>query len=482
MLLNHTHLVNMLDNSNYREKYIRRGKLQDANSLFINIFPFTTNLSACAINKNNGVQGIVGEFYRIIKKEQTAPIEDKEKARQKIKAYAEECFSNKEKIDVFLNIAEDILFPNGKLNPINRSFLKYIPLSEVGKFRSGETKYAQYLRSMLLDDISGEEYLNAPTEDLFSILISNAFNDGNRQKKDLDRYYILPFIKRNFTEDFIWLRNQDDKVFSKYIHTFLYYYLVNSFIQTSLHIDASMYDVCSKQESTVPIYYLLDEEKTGTKRKAITEGWQGKLGDKLRNLFGKVQAIDLVNSLLPEAKGLFSDVLDYLNTVYEESDQKGEALNICIALLNEYQSDKVKLLNERQGESIKIDSETDYYKLIDSFKCFLEELILVCCKLQAKEYVRYASNIENLLRIRILKPRGRAGSVLTLDNELLIFLIGMVTKCERCRLDLMYHKLQERGIYFDIESKNQIQKLLSKLNILEKKSDSGEAQYVKITL
>ena len=89
----------------------------------------------------------------------------------------------------------------------------------------------------------------------------------------------------------------------------------------------------------------------------------------------------------------------------------------------------------------------------------------------------------NLLKIRFLQTRrGRGNTVLVLDSEMLVFLIAMITKEEKCKLKDMYKMFRSYGINFDLNTRTAIENILLKLNILERRSDSGEAQYVNIVL
>ena len=46
-------------------------------------------------------------------------------------------------------------------------------------------------------------------------------------------------------------------------------------------------------------------------------------------------------------------------------------------------------------------------------------------------------------------------------------------------LKQLFIEYEKRGVYFDRYSRESIVELLNKLNLIEKKSDSGDAQYVK---
>ena len=50
---------------------------------------------------------------------------------------------------------------------------------------------------------------------------------------------------------------------------------------------------------------------------------------------------------------------------------------------------------------------------------------------------------------------------------------------EKIRLNDLYKEYEFRGIYLDNSSKEYLQEFFTKLNLIDKKSDSGDAQYVK---
>ena len=52
----------------------------------------------------------------------------------------------------------------------------------------------------------------------------------------------------------------------------------------------------------------------------------------------------------------------------------------------------------------------------------------------------------------------------------------------KLKLSVLFDEFEKRGIFFDRDSKIKIVQLYEKLNLLEKKSDSGDAQYVRSVL
>ena len=70
---------------------------------------------------------------------------------------------------------------------------------------------------------------------------------------------------------------------------------------------------------------------------------------------------------------------------------------------------------------------------------------------------------------------------MTEDDIILITKICINNK-GRMKLNKLFDEFELRGIFFDRNSKAKIVLLYEKLNLLEKKSDSGDAQYVRSVL
>ena len=67
-----------------------------------------------------------------------------------------------------------------------------------------------------------------------------------------------------------------------------------------------------------------------------------------------------------------------------------------------------------------------------------------------------------------------------MTEERLIFLTKLAIKDnDQMSLNDVFQQFKNRGVYFDSSSKEEIIKFYSKLNLIDKKSDSGDAQYVK---
>ena len=82
------------------------------------------------------------------------------------------------------------------------------------------------------------------------------------------------------------------------------------------------------------------------------------------------------------------------------------------------------------------------------------------------------------------KRRGTLGYTLGVDENYIIMFTQIILRANKgkIKLSFLYDEFERRGLLFDRESRKKIAELLEKMNLLEKRSDSGDTQYVKSIL
>ena len=466
----------------YNEHYHQSGKFIDNWQEGIKLLPFNST-PASAYDKKCGLHGTTGEFFRLWDNDGAMPIENFEKSAVKpVTDYlANQKQMPNEQISEFVRMMRDILFINGNLNITDSAFLKYLPLvpnderfstKDRKKYNDGQRKLANYLYSMLSDELQNSGH--SDTSNLFSKILKEALNPfgGTTDEVKKRNYIVLPYIKKSFEGDLNWMLEQEESVKVKYLHLLLHFYACYAVTQAIVRITAK--DKL-KEDIPVPFYFILNSERASVNHDAVVRGWPYQIPkSSLDKLYGKSQALDILNSVLGGNVGFYNSIYEKLNETDFEDNRE-----LCNELLSRYQEEKRAVFNRRTSESGSIEEiEID----VHSYEEFISTLEHLCIGLQSPSYIsRMRKKVIDLLSVRFLQSR-RGNFVLVLDNEMLTFLIALSTKSKKTKLEELYKLFNRYGIYFNRGSRLAIEEYLLKLNLLDRKSDSGEAQYVTVIL
>lgn len=471
-----------IDIKAYNEHYHQAGKFIDNWQEGIKLLPFNSN-PASAFDKRCGLHGTTGEFFRLWDNDGTMPIDDFDESA--IKPVVEYLTINKqmpvEQVEEFEIMMKDIMYVNGNLNITDSAFLKYLPLvpnddritnKDKKKYADGQRKLGNYLYSMLSDDVRYLGYNTIPN--LFSKILKDAISPSSvssETPKQRD-YVILSYIQDSFNKDLAWMLKQEETVRVKYFHLFLHFYACYAVTQAIVMINHKKQN---KAMSPTPFYFILNSEKASVNHDAVLKGWSSQISKpSLDKLYGKSQALDILNRVLGGNVGFYYDIIKKLNETDFEDNREN-----CNELLSKFQNDKHVMFSNRRSEDSSIEKENIDVKSYDEFISTLEHL---CTGLQSPSYIsRLRKKVIDLLSVRFLQIR-RGNYVLVLDNEMLTFLVAMFTKSKKTKLEDMYKLFNRYGIYFNRGSRNAVEEYLLKLNLLDRKSDSGEAQYVTVVL
>lgn len=451
------------------------------------LLPFTTNPSTGSVYDGTcGLNGVTGEFYRIKTQSNVKPIytpQDTEgilrkELGKKFKMPADD-------IERFIKVFNDVMFENNTLNVIALSFFSFVPMkyfdkghdkdARIKKYRSGQPKMADYYVSIAKDM---QTKFDSKEKDLFCEVVSECLqNDAFGANNKHESYFVFPFIKKQFAEDIEWLLRQNNSVIIKYLPLMLYFYASYSLMQTLMFMNKANWQ-CSTERPR-PITYMLSSEHASEGQAAVKRGWSSHdhLPDTFLNkMFAYSQTLDILNSMFEDEEELmtFQDIL----AKFSEIDFDDYAKKTCENVLRTYQDLKYDLLDGRGSEPDPVEKKVIN---INSYNEFVELLLDRCIAYQSVKWPIMKGAIYSLVGIKLFEKR-RNYSVLVLDDEMLLFLVAMMAKDDRIRMEDLYKRFREYGIDFSFQTKNAISDYLLKLNLLERKSDSGEAQYVRVVL
>ncbi|MFW5794328.1 MAG: DNA phosphorothioation-dependent restriction protein DptG [Bacillota bacterium] len=426
----------------------------------VNLFPFTTrNPERAKFRK--GFDGVTGEFCRLITDKK---LEDDYSIKSSIENMLENKnleFGDVELKNKFKNMLLEYVYPEGDLEILSPQLFSYLPLSE-GDESKGEIDIASFIKDVLWkknDSIKNVLLNSEPDIVLTKFFIENfdLLEDNEKNSKKYDKK--LENISDLFMEDFEYLLKDEDYFIDNFDQLLSYYYF---YYITQLYLNLKSVSTKKNHE----MYYILNWESASKKRKSCECGYTNRIKSGSENLLLWVYALEHLNFLFDEEGKTFYE----LRKIFEEmsDDDQENLLDTVKAWINAYREKR-----DLEKKDLKDDYEKLENALIDSLGEAHENP-----KLSGTQS-RYFLPFDEIGKRYFLKSRGPLSYVGNITQDFLLFLTTICVKNERIKIKELFLRYEERGIYFDRYSKHEVKDFLNKINVLDKKSDSGDAQYVK---
>lgn len=275
-------------------------------------------------------------------------------------------------------------------------------------------------------------------------------------------------VQKQFRKDFYFILDSGMTSLEDIANLFeIYYFYYVS--QTCIILD----HYCSGERTgEVNLYYALDWEKVSKNRKCCTEGWD-KLQDSINHMFSHAITLEILNQTTLE------EMVDYisLGEMAQESDEVDRDIADQIALAENTYCSYVGDYKEFSTISFQQGINKTEKNIRHLYKC-VEAQFMNTDRKRANQ--NYNEKFSEFCKSRWVKNRKKSGLVLNLTERDVIFLTKICLRNEeKIRLNDLYKEYEYRGIYLDSTSKEYLQDFFTKLNLIDKKSDSGDAQYVK---
>lgn len=287
------------------------------------------------------------------------------------------------------------------------------------------------------------------------------------KEKQTDRMYRLffPDFKKQFLQDIDVLTQNSTFFFEKVASLFAHYTVVaisQTILQTN-HVSNF------KENEFIPVYYILHWEKAAKWRQSYSEGFK-RLKDGMRDFYAHEHVLNILayNTFSDEQNTFYHDYKNMFDDLGPAATQ--EFIQSIYQWLDTVYETKKRKEAQRYTEEKTLD---------DAF----QDMLSAIQKGVSKEInSRYPMAFEKLITQFFRKHGGSLGSLLSLNREQLLLLIAISVGDKRIKLNELWDEFEKRGVWLDYNSKKEVMNELDKLNYLEKKSDSGDAQYVKTIL
>ena len=222
------------------------------------------------------------------------------------------------------------------------------------------------------------------------------------------------------------------------------------------------------------LYYTLDWERTSKSRTAYQFGLE-KIKNNIKSLFSHAVVLELLNN------NNIEDTLDYkrLSEIFSDMDENDinqqlvDLIEIYKNQIKDVPWDKFKFTNRNSD----VNGFEKVYELFNIVSYQFEE------STRSRANESYCNWYLKFLQKNFAKRRGQLGYNLNMTEDDIILMTKICIKDKgKMKLNNLIKEFEQRGIFFDMESHKKIVQLYENLNLLEKKSDSGDAQYVRSVL
>lgn len=279
---------------------------------------------------------------------------------------------------------------------------------------------------------------------------------------------LFPQIKELFTNDLLFLIGNSNTEFPDFIQLISYYY----FFYTS-QVILRLEDFCQSTEEIKPMIFCMNWEKTSRNRDCFHKGWH-RIENMLNTMFAHAVLLEILNQTGSEKKYSYKDVLNEYNA--SSNEEKNEIFSCIENIKRNYREKFAPEEGFQYGGINYIQGNLE-----SLLRGFFEDIALQFQKsTRERANEAYKKGFYLFCKNNFLQNRKRNGLMLVLNEEqLVLFTKIIIGNKQKIRLNELFKEFARRGIGMDRQTQECVVEFYEKLNLIEKKSDSGDAQYVK---
>ncbi|RUS57703.1 hypothetical protein QI30_04710 [Kurthia sp. 3B1D] len=348
--------------------------------------------------------------------------------------------------------------------------LKYIPFTETSKEAKGELMYFHFFYDLFIrqniEEIQ-EIFSAVESQDLLSTIMNLTMVEQANFDEPAQYKQLFPFMQKQFVEDLRVLATNPTFLITnleEFFVQYCYFALTQMIVQTNRYTKFNA-------EKPFPVVLFLNTESTQKWRDGYRYGYK-LLKEEFRYFYAHEHVLNILgaNTFADNGNWFYHDYATFFKEQGPEAEQQ-------------FVQSIYQWIEEVMA--VRIDDVTPIpYKHQTLEEAFRDLVELVRLQVKDEVYSRYTKAFDMFLRRFYRKNGGSLGSLLAVSPKQLLTMIAVCVGPKNSRLELNYlwAELEKRGVFLDDQTKEEVVHLLDQLNYLDKKSDSGDAQYVKAIL
>lgn len=373
--------------------------------------------------------------------------------------------------EVFLSIVKSIYFEDDKLMPVNVKALNYIESNVT------QQQVAEYIFSLFIENTGLQEKYNQMIVDedtnVLDELVFKSLEDNVSGGNDyIHAECLLPYVKECFCADYEALikNSQDYKSYALRMLAYYYYFYISQLAVKLMKFEKT------DRNSIEPIYMTLNWEVVTKVRPGYEYGWKY-VKDKLGHMFSHSVLMEMLSHNADDVHLDYIGMADKFSGTDEDAFVAQEIEYICEQYKTWIPMDYDKCIHssDKDGECEVANAVRRLFELIDYQ--FINGG-------RTSHYNGYNKKFIEFAQKNFGKSRGTLGYTIGVtESDIVMFTrVILANNSGRMKLSALFNEYEKRGLLFDRDSKKKITDLLSRMDLLEKRSDSGDAQYVKYVL
>lgn len=352
-----------------------------------------------------------------------------------------------------INVIREIYFHGNKL-PI---FSPLMYMSQPYKSLDAKTKKTLVIFLQMMQ-VSDNELVQQKDVNFLEKRILDFFSKYVIDKKHTTQSNsYVHYLDDTFTKDFTFLLSNPN-YFKSQIDTFLKFYLFVYSAQLTLNVQTTPLE----EPQLKPLYFILNHERASRERKNIVNHGYKTLIDKTRYLFPYLSLLEHLADI----------VEDPTLKLYHFSMLEDNQNNISII-------DNVTKVF-RQAKSLPTKIPINSPSISEAMRSLLSSAFEQFKGDKKAVIERFIAAYEQQVSKHFYQIRGQFGKVLVLDQDKILLLTNLaIGKNEKLRFQDLLLEFQKRSVYFDPMSEDVLLELYERVGNIERKSDSGDAVYVR---
>ncbi|HCD5199882.1 TPA: DNA phosphorothioation-dependent restriction protein DptG [Vibrio parahaemolyticus] len=366
----------------------------------------------------------------------------------------------------FWDVLEDMYFTNQDIFSVSPEFLLF--KSQKSECKAGDLRVA----SLFINLLNGRQIeqfdanLNFIEQELLETLRSKTKPDTDKALRTTEAPY-LPYMAEAFKRDLEFLTTYPKYLLDEF-EQFLAFYGFAYTAQLSL----SLSDWKTSEAPTAkPLYFIMDHERASSERIHIKKHGYKLFSESSFKLF---PFLSMLENLQPNPEELKKPLWQLARDIESSSRED---------LAEQIKNYALMFRANRKLDTAMPDNATTAIDWLEYALKLAEEQFRDPKTDRPAIIKKYITEVEKNMAADFVQARGRSGRVLVLTQDHIILLTNLVVGNEE---KLRFHELiigfQERGIFVDKQTEQELIKFYERIGNVERMSDSGDAVYVRKTI